>query len=657
MDPAQQVGLVIVLLGVLVVAVHGWCVHDGIYLDDHWHLRTLRLGGWNWQTLTESTEIEPAKFLTAWWQDQPLRWQYSRPLAMIFMKAAQDGSGQNLPLMHLQNLFWHWAAAVLTFLLARRLTGRVGWSALAGILFVIYPISVFVVSWIAALNVLMQTTFFLAAVLAYLYASGIKQVGTTGYRLQTAGGTSHALTDSLKSEASNLSSDSPVPSIHPGLFLAVLVFFVAGLFCRENMIVLPVITMSLDIVYGGWRWLRGRWWVHGLLWLVAAIFLYWRMTRFSGEIAEVYCRRPDGAADAGYLLWYLGKLVYYLVAVVWICPMFIGTQEAGNPWLYATGDMLLMTGVLLFWATLYIIACWRKVRGWWIWPLWITLAIWPAVPILPTPHTAYMAAAAWAIALVLKPATASAGQTRISRGVCWFFVGLSLFALVLYRQVWVAITSAEQWTLAQLSTMQPADPDEQLFFINQPLVNIYLPLSMEQPWNASPGSIHGQVLTFAPHLLMGPAATQIVQIDVHTFTVTLEENRYFKGLLGEFLLRTMHRGGELSQNETIPGEWFDTEIMSRDEVGVRKLKFTFHRPLAGSGFRFFLFTRDAPVCEIFFWAEGQHDFKQPVEIQICPVQLTPLMERYRARRERLFTLLRITRMILPTRMYMTQEGM
>ena len=121
-----------------------------------------------------------------------------------------------------------------------RLTSHRFWSIVGGLLFVLYPHSVFAVGWRASQNVVLQTALTLPAVLVYVRASGL-----------------------------NLAPDAPrqegVPRLRLTALACVMLLWVLAVLSRETAIVLPALLVALDLGFGGWRHVRARWPVYAIM--------------------------------------------------------------------------------------------------------------------------------------------------------------------------------------------------------------------------------------------------------------------------------------------------------------------------------------------------------------------------------------------------------
>jgi len=93
---------------------------------------------------------------------------YYRPLLNFsFMMEAQFG-GSNYLVYHLFNLFWHFLATALFFILLKRLSGRPLFSFLAALIFSIHPVISQAVVWLPGRNDSLLAVFILASFLSFL---------------------------------------------------------------------------------------------------------------------------------------------------------------------------------------------------------------------------------------------------------------------------------------------------------------------------------------------------------------------------------------------------------------------------------------------------------------------------------------------------------
>lgn len=561
-DWRRNVGTFIAIAMAVAIA-HGWALGDGLFLDDHWHQQQLRNAGWSMGALLQVTTIEPARFLNAWWQDMPVRWDYSRPVAMAWMKLIQIASAGSIPLQQFSSVCWHYVCCIGVFLVAFEVTRHRGWSSMAATLFAIYPHTAYTVGWLAAQNAIIQTTLTVFGVLLFLQTlSPARTCGPRAWRLA-------------------------------GMYA----LFVLALFARENAVVFPVLIAGADLAYGRPDTRKSRWHWHALLWITAAGFTLWRLTAFESHVPESYLRRLHAPSD---LWWYLAKAIHYVVCVIWEAPMLFGPMRYDNPFIDNPADTFFSLGIVVVLSAGFIIACHKTVRGYWYWGLWILASILCVVPVLATPHSAYMGGVGLAIALVLKPSAVPARQARVSIAVCVWFAAMSAFALIVYRNCWRGVLRAEQYVTASMINQEIPPPDSDVFFINLPLINIYTPVILQQSWKRDPSELRGYVLTFAPRLLMGPPDCRVEQIDAFSFELSIQGERYFSGLLGRFLTDDMRQEGAFKEGEVVNGELFDVHILEADAQGVSRLRFDFRRPLSDDHFRFYVVSTDCGAARLQF---------------------------------------------------------
>jgi hypothetical protein len=603
---------VVLFAGLAAVAAHWGSLDDGLFLDDHIHQHALKSTSWSWSDLLDSTTIEPDSLVHAWWQDQEIGWDYCRPFAMAVMKLTGQVVGWNPVALHASNLAWHVVVTALVYLLCLEVTRRRSWSGVASFAFAIYPHTVYTVGWLAAQNAMIQTATMLIALLLYMRASGRSTVRTTS-------------------------------SLRRGFFAASVVFFLIALSARESAAVYGVMMVACDLAWGGWERVRRRWPAYSIIAALTVAYVVWRVLAFGREIPDVYLRRPDFVE---YPLWLLAKLMHYLCSVVWVNPLFVGPTGYDNPWIEAPVDTLVMTAIVGVLGTAYWRACKGVVRGWWLWPLWILLSVLPVLPILATPHTGYMAGVGFVIACVAKPAAVGPRRARVAVAWLAYVLAISLTATVLYRMCWRGVVRSEQFTIAQM-TAQPHNPTaEDVYLINLPLANIYLPINMGDAWNDSDTQFH--VLTFAPHLLVPPDDCRIEHIDSHTFDLVAGAHGYFSGLLGQFLVDAMRSSEQLPLGRSIDCTDYSVVVMEGDASGVARLRFRFSSPLDDPHRRFFVMTTDCPGAELTFGAGAG-------TAHLDSTGRVSQASSMRSARDRLFEILWWTARFVRTDLYLTRS--
>jgi hypothetical protein len=571
------------ILATAAALAHGQALFDGLWLDDHLHQKRLRTMGWSFGEMLEAAAIEPQTFIECWWQERPLRWQYSRPAAMYLMKAVHEVTGGSIVAHHAVGLALHLGTACLVHLLCVWLTGSRFWSIVAGLLFVVYSHSVGAVGWLAAQNTVLQTFLTLAALLLYARASGLR------------------LRPDLDSAAGE-PAPADVPPMRAGLFAAAIGLYVLSLFVRENAVMFPAFALGFDLAFGGWAHVRRRLPAYIGLAGPTLAFLVWRLGFYYHPIPPIYSRMPDGDGYAG---WLLAKFMHYLTSAVWLSPMTVGPTGRFHPLSDAPGDAALMAAILAVMGTGYYQAC-RRIAGWWLWPMWLFVSILPVANILATPHSGYLCGVGFAVAMVLGPAlrktAGPAGMGRWSPGVAiWFLIATCTY-IPIYRTTWNAFRAAERLTIDEISADGAPTTETDLYFINLPFVNVYAGLHLEEEWGRPAAGVRVRVLTYAPNVFRMEPDCRVEELDDHSLAVTLDGDRWFSGLLGRFLVEAMRTGGRPIAGQTfVAPDWaYTVRVADADAQGVRTLVFRFAERLDSPRHRIYLTTRDCPAVRLRF---------------------------------------------------------
>ena len=147
-----------------------------------------------------------------------VRWAFTtwHPLTWLSLMLDVQLFGAGPGTMHLVNLLWHTANAVLLFLLLRKMTGALWLSLLVAALFAWHPVQVEAVAWIAERKGVLSTAFGLATLLAY-----------AGY-----------VQESRESKV-----QSPKSKVCYSLALG---FFILALLSKPMLVTLPVLMLLLD---------------------------------------------------------------------------------------------------------------------------------------------------------------------------------------------------------------------------------------------------------------------------------------------------------------------------------------------------------------------------------------------------------------------------
>ncbi len=595
------------------LAAHGWTIFSGFTLDDHLQDQYLSRAHWSAADFLEATTIDPKSFVELWWQNKPVHLQFVRPFAVLLMKVSHDLSGGSPVAQHVVSVGLHILGALLVHSLCLLLTRNRFWSVVGALLFVVYAHSVFAVGWLAAQNAVLQTVLMLASLLCYIRASRLNvgpqpAVGFAGGGVATA------------------------PRMRAGMFAVAVLLWVAALLSRENAIMLPAIFVAFDVAFGGWNHARARLGAYALVGAVAACFLVCRLGLYYYPLPDVYVQRPDGA---GYAAWALAKLMHYLCAAIWLSPMLVGPSGRRHPFVEVPGDCLLMAGILVVLGISYYLAC-RRIRGWWIWPLWLLLAVLPMVPVMATPHTGYLCGVAFAVGTVL---CAGAGEGlagrrvhRAAKIVAVWFLAVTCGYIPVYINLWRSVIAADKVPLQALARLEPPRGATDLFFINLPFPDIYVKTCLDEAWKDQVGDVRCHVLTFAPSILGMEQPYVLEQIDDRRFSISIVDKPYFSGFLGRLLIDGMRNGGPLKVNDEVRGDLFDVRVLDADERGVHQLLFAFHEPLESRSYRFYASSQECGLVPLRFQRSSPAETAQlaPPVVPVAARAIEAAAEKLRA---------------------------
>ncbi len=565
-----------VILGATVILAHGWSLHDGLGLDDHWHYRTFRESGWSLPELLDATTIRSKDLYELWWQDRPVQFQYSRPLSVALMKVVYAVTGGSVFAQHVVNLSLHWIGAILVSALCFRMTRHRFWAIAGGILFIVYPLSVNAVAWLAAQNMILQTVLLLGAMLAYANASNL---------------------DLSVSASTSLIKASPT---HRGWLALAVTLWIGALFSRENAIVLPAILVAMDVAFGGWKFAWSRRVAYVIFAVIGIAFLIWRLGYFYEPMPDVYVRK---STEPGFFLWCIAKLLHFVCSAVWVAPMTVGPTGRFNPFTEAPIDIALMLAIVTVVATTYFIIA-RRARGFWIWPLWILLTMAPMIPVLATPHSGYICGVAIAIGLVLGPASAYQRKSRrvyiATTTLAMVAIAISVGMLKVNRLLWKGLLYGEHFVATSLRSQPLPQSTTDVYFINLPFAAVYAKEHVVAANGFDHDTLKCHVLTFAPDLPRMSQPSSIVQLDAHRFSLTVDSQPYFSRLLGRFLIDGFREGGQLITGDKLSGDGYDVKVARATEEGVYQLIFAFDKPLADPTRAYFVSSEECGAMQIRF---------------------------------------------------------
>jgi hypothetical protein len=512
---------------------------------------------------------------------------------MFVSKVVYHLSGGSVKALHALSIFLHAANALMVHHLVLRMTRRRFWAIVAALLLVVYSHSVYAVAWLAAQNALLQTTLMLAGLLFYARASGL---------------------DLYAGPAEAGLLVRPVPSISGPAIIGFLICWALALLSRESAVILPVFAVAFDWAFGGRHHARARVRPYALMMLVAGAFTLWRVVFFDHPMPDFYVQRPAGPE---YILWWTAKLLHYMTSVIWLSPMSIGPSGRYNPWREAPGDIVLMIVILFVMGVGYHLSA-RRIRGFWIWPLWILLGLLPVVPIVATPHNGYLPSVGFAIGMAIGPAlrhvTRPTSVGRWCTGVAiWFLIATTTY-MPIYRPMWYSMLAAERMTIEQMMRMPPPPAAREVFFINLPFVNIYARYHIDEALGRGPKlgatrqdepTYRTHVLTYAPDLLRMDQSCRLEQVDAYRFRLSIDGDRpYFSAALGRFLVEGLRPSGRFNTGDRVAGKLFDATVVRAGDQGVRELEFEFHEPLASERFCFYVGTPGCAAARVRFEGPG-----------------------------------------------------
>lgn len=580
--------IVRLLLVVATVAVaHGYSVTSGLWLDDHLHFQQLRQARWNYQDLVDASRLDPpATDRVRFWGTAGQSLRFYRPVAFAVMKAEYTLVGWRPGPMHVLNLAWNVAVAMLVGALATRLLGSALAGTTAAVLFGIFPNNVATVSWIACQTELLVAFFGLLAVLSYGRWSG--WFGN-GKRLEAEAGAEGAA-----------GVDRPMPgcggrgAIAAQGPMVLLVFamlaYAAAMGCRENGLTLAGVMVAGDVLSGR-RW-RERIWAWAALAVLAGVYLVLRTSAMEGMALP----RPPYVmplSDPGFASFVIHKFLYYLAG------LFISLPVVPSGTAHVVGSTVLAIGAATTVAvTATAVRTSRRIvlLGL-VWPLLVLL---PLLPVFPSPHHLYLPAVGSTILWTAALAGAWRWMARRWPGLqsmpavpaALTAALLVPVAVVSFGSAWVFVfsTAAEDEIVAEvLAHDESLRSGDELFFINLPISALWVTPAIE---NGSGGRLHdlkGAVLTVAdePQIMTRPS--RVTAVDRHTLRLEMDPPGWLDGQLGQVWVQVCEVPWPPTPGQRIPGPVFDI-VLERIDPGtqsVTSLRIEFKEPIDKPGRHFY----------------------------------------------------------------------
>jgi hypothetical protein len=535
-----------------ILAAHGIALWDGVFFDDHWHRFTLTHYGWGWTDLIDSTTFNLPGYSNLWWQIAPMEWRYARPLWMLIMKVQQIVAGGDPFWIHAFGLLWAWLCTALVFELALFTGLSAAWAFFAGAFFIINPHSVMAVSWNACRNTMMGDSVLLACVVIYARASFPRADQTVGrFRLK---------------------------------LFAVIGLWIAGLFIREADLILPALLITLDLSFGGWNHFRPRLPFHLVMIGLDLVYLVWRLKVFTlNHISppKIYFFFEPGW---NYLSWSLSRLMQLVFCHIVVTPPVGGlATHRGVFWSQHAPEYTVMAGAILLTFVLYAILS-KGQRGRWYWPMWTVIFVSPITPVSLLPYFLYTSFAGKAVMLGVV-------LSRLQRGwvkklLMVVVLGNTLYGFGLYQILCHGILRAEQMYYQDIFMQNPSPrPGDTVFFINQPIINLYAPLPMREHYGFQ--NLHGWVLTLGDHHIMMRQPSTVEQLNDHDLLLTTTEPGFFSGVVGQYMLDETRPKNPLMGGSVVHTPHFDVTVLEDNPFGYTRLKFSFKKPLNSPDYHFY----------------------------------------------------------------------
>lgn len=552
-------------LALAILIAHGRALDNGLFMDDHAHIRQLQECGWSLGELVSACRLELVGGIIDYWWMPECTLRFFRPLSFGVMKLTYTLSGWSPFVMHVASSLWHLAACVLLLQLLLRLGIRMGWAWVVTVLFAIHPSHVPTVQWIAAQTELMVTTLLLGATLCYAQFRGWS-AGEVGA--------------------------SPPAAPHRWTWAAASAgLFVLSLGCRENAIMFPFVLASAEMVM--WRRLRREVFAYfGLLGVIVVGYLLLRSHYLHGFALppRPYVYPPT---DPGFVRFVFDKACYYILGEFLFVPC---VPIGGLPFLRELP--LIFYGATAATAVVIAAALWsaRRTIAAWLGPAWLLLFMAPVLPAFESPHHLYLPGVGWAIAAAvmfqqMAGAAGAAGRVaRLRRGLSGMFYALWL--TVAGGLTYVAGMSMDAGQAVEdsvVSEVAQADPPlkdgDTLYVANLPMLAHYVRLGVEARTGLR--DLHVVALTWAPRLLGMASPSELRKIDEHTYEIRIAGDTYFSGPFGLLTQAASGKQMPVTADRPVEARGLRVELIEGDPSGIAALRFRFASPPGTPGVHLF----------------------------------------------------------------------
>lgn len=566
----------VLLLALLIGAMHGRCVFQGLFLDDHAHFKQLRECGWSLRELVDACRLEIIGGVVDYWWLPDVTLRFFRPVAFGIMKLCYTLCGWSPAALHVCSMLWHLANCAMLLILLNRLGARPILALGVAALFAIHPGNVATVEWIAVQTELMVTAFLLGATLCWA-----RYRGWWGD-----------------------------PPGSPLFAVAALGLFALALGCRENAVMLPAI-----LLIGDWLMLRRRGRrVFGAGWLVPAgvavaltlgyLALRAAMLGNASLPPRPYVISPG---DPGFFRFIFDKTCYYLLGEFLLVPIipFGGVVYFREipAWFYGLTAAVLVIPLLCL--------CFSRRRSAvWLGIAWLFLFMLPVLPAFESPHHLYLPGIGWAIlAAALFQVGAGMAQPRESRAafvrhsIAWTLgigfgciLGMASYFATLAIDVGQSVE--DRVTDEICAATPPIQSGDTVYIFNLPILAHYVQLSIGERLHASNVRVHA--LTWSTTILGNRTPAELKVIDDRTLEVHVAGDRYFAGPLGRMVSGATGRPLPVDFDAPVERPDFRVERIDRGggEAGIAALRFHFEQPLTRPGVRVFWGSRERWAAEV-----------------------------------------------------------